>query len=158
MRPAPQETFEPGAARGEAILFYDGVCGLCNRLVRFLLKRDIAGRLRYAPLQSGFAAGVLHRHGEDPAHRDTVFLLTGHGASSERLLSRSEAVLVALQLLGKGWRALAGVLRLAPRPWRDAVYDRVARVRYRIFGKADRCAMPSPQNADRFIEPGGGRA
>jgi len=146
-----------GEDAARAILFYDGVCGLCGRLVRFLLKRDDAGRLRYSPLQSAFAADVLRGHGVESGALDTVYLLSEHGGPREILLSRSSAVLAALELLGAGWRRLARAVGAVPRPWRDAAYDGIARIRYRVFGRSDRCAVPSPDHRDRFIEAGGAR-
>src|ERR1051325_2698185 len=57
----------------KAIVLYDGVCGLCNRAVQFLLKRDRHDRFRFAALQSDFAASLLQRHGIDPTKLDTVY-------------------------------------------------------------------------------------
>ena len=136
---------------GGAILLYDGVCGLCNRLVRFLFARDRSANLRFAPLQSGFAVKALVRHGLDPARVDTVYLMTEPGTAAERMQSKSRAVLAALGELGGAWR-LAGVLRIIPGPLRDAVYDLVARSRYRVFGRSDRCVLPPPEMRGRFLD------
>ena len=57
----------------KAIVLYDGVCGLCNRAVQFLLKRDHHDRLRFASLQSDFAAALLRQHGVDHEDLDTVY-------------------------------------------------------------------------------------
>lgn len=142
--------------RGGAILLYDGVCGLCNRLVRFLLARDRRGRLRFAPLQSGFSARALARHGRDATRLDTVYLVTRPGTPAERVLSRSRAVLGALEELGGGWRLSGILLRIVPGPLRDAVYGLVARVRYRVFGRSERCVLPRPEDRARFLDVGEG--
>ncbi len=140
-------TPEPGCP----ILLYDGVCGLCNRLNQFLLSRDRAGRLQFAALQSAFADQTLRKHGKK-GDLDTLYLLTDYGCDSERVLSKSRAVLGAVEELGGPWRALAGVLRALPARILDAVYDRVARNRYRIFGKSETCRVPTPEQRARFIE------
>jgi len=85
------------------IVFYDGVCGLCNRLVQFLLKRDRNDRLRFASLQSEFAAKVLTRHGIDPRDLDTLHVVENYEEPSERVLNRSDAVLRAIGELGGLW-------------------------------------------------------
>jgi predicted DCC family thiol-disulfide oxidoreductase YuxK len=127
-----------------AVILYDGVCGLCDRTVRFVLRRDRAGRFRFATLQSAYAATVLARHGRDAADLDSVCLLVDPDGPDERVLMRSDAVLVILHGLGGPWR-LAAIGRWLPRPWRDAAYDAVARRRYRWFGRFDQCPIPSPQ-------------
>jgi predicted DCC family thiol-disulfide oxidoreductase YuxK len=134
------------------VVFYDGVCGLCNRLVRFLIRRDRHARLRFAPLQGRLAHTVLPAHGRDPSDLDTIYVLANYGHAPLRLLSRSDAVLYALAELGPLWRAAAAIGRLVPRWAGDAVYDAVARRRYRTFGKLDVCPLPPPERRGRFIE------
>ena len=138
---------------GEAnpIILYDGVCGLCNRLVQFLLKRDKRGRLRFASLQSDFAARVLTRHGIDPKDLDTVQVVVNYNRPDERILNRSDAILGAGAELGMAWSTLATVARVVPRALRDLVYGFVARNRYRVFGKYETCMLPDPNQRHRFL-------
>ncbi|MEP6707065.1 MAG: DUF393 domain-containing protein [Pyrinomonadaceae bacterium] len=68
------------------IVLYDGVCGLCNRLNQFLLKRDTHDRFRFASLQSDLAASLLKRHGADSQDLDTVYVVLGYGEPGEHLL------------------------------------------------------------------------
>lgn len=133
------------------IIFYDGVCGLCNRLVQFLLKRDRHARLRFASLQSDFAANVLARHGINPADLDTLHLVVNYDQPAERVLNRSDAVLHAGAELGGKWKVLAAIARLIPRSLRDVAYAFVARNRYRVFGKYDACMLPDPSQQNRFL-------
>ena len=133
------------------IILYDGVCGLCNRLVQFLLKRDKRGRLRFASLQSDFAATVLARHGIDPKDLDTVQVVVNCDRPDEQVVNRSDAVLRAAQELEMPWNTLATIARIIPRPLRDMVYGFVARNRYRVFGKYDTCLLPDPSQQDRFL-------
>ncbi|HEV7474021.1 MAG TPA: DCC1-like thiol-disulfide oxidoreductase family protein [Pyrinomonadaceae bacterium] len=134
-----------------SIVFYDGVCGLCNHLVQFLLKRDAHDRFRFASLQSDFARNVLTRHGRDPHDLDTVYVVKDYNQSNEALLSHSDAILHMLNQLGGIWK-LTGIGRVLPKVFRDAVYRTVARNRYRVFGKHESCMLPEPQHRQKFLD------
>ncbi len=133
------------------IVLYDGVCGLCNGLNQFLLKRDAKDRFRFASLQSDFSNAVLKRHGANSADLDTVYVVLDHDQPGERLLSRSDAVLCLAEQLGGIW-GLGRVGRFVPRFLRDAMYKLVASNRYRLFGKYDSCMMPDPKHRDKFLD------
>ena len=139
-------------AGANPIVLYDGVCGLCNRLVQFLLKHDKEGRLRFASLQSDFAEKVLSRHGIDPKDLDTVHVVENYDQPGERVLQRSDAILRAGRELGGFWSASSSVGRIVPRPLRDLVYRFVATNRYRVFGKYDTCMLPDPNQRSRFLD------
>jgi len=134
-----------------AWVLYDGLCGLCDASVRFLLARDRAGRLRFAPLQGPTAAAVRARHPALPPLDETILLVDSPRTPAERVRVRSDAALAALGRLGGGWR-LAGLLRAVPRPLRDAVYRFVARRRTRWFGRLDACRVPSAEQRRRFLD------
>jgi predicted DCC family thiol-disulfide oxidoreductase YuxK len=134
------------------ILFYDGVCGLCNTLVQFLLRHDKHGRLRFASLQSDFAEKVLRRHGFDPKDLDTLHVVENYEQPNERLLQRSDAVLRAGRELGGHWSVLAAIAKIVPRRLRDIAYRFVAQNRYRVFGKYDTCMLPDPDQRSRFLD------
>jgi predicted DCC family thiol-disulfide oxidoreductase YuxK len=134
------------------IIFYDGVCGLCNALVQFLIRRDKRGALRFASLQSDFAAKVLGRHGIDAADLDTVQVVVNYEQPDERVLNRSDAILRACGELGGSWKILAAVAQIIPRPLRDLVYRFVARNRYQVFGKYETCLLPEPKQRSRFLD------
>lgn len=135
------------AARTESgIVFYDGVCGLCQRWVRFVLKRDSGQTLRFAPLQ-----GVTAKVRQDlPAELRTVVFVISRAGSGEQLFTRSEAALRLLDHVGGIWRVVSW-LRLIPRPIRDWVYDGIARRRYQWFGKFAACPLPPSEWRDRFL-------
>lgn len=139
-------------AEANPIILYDGVCGLCNRLVQFLLQHDKRARLRFASLQSDFAEKVLNRHGIDPKDLDTVHVIENYEQPGERVLQRSDAILRAGRELGGFWGASAAVARVAPRALRDLVYRFVATNRYRVFGKYDTCMLPDPNQRSRFLD------
>jgi predicted DCC family thiol-disulfide oxidoreductase YuxK len=134
------------------ILLYDGVCGLCNRFVQFVLHRDHSGIFRFASLQSPLAAGVLERHGQLPEVLDTVYAVVDCDTPQERLLTRSDAIVFVLAQLGALWRVASTLIKLVPRPLRDFVYNTVARCRYRIFGRSEICILPAPKSRDRFLD------
>lgn len=133
------------------IVLYDGVCGLCNGLVQFLLKRDTHDRLRFASLQSDFSGLVLQRHGADPQDLDTVYVVLDHDQPNERLLARSDAILHLAGELDGIWR-LVTIGRFVPKALRDAMYKVVAGNRYRLFGKYETCMLPEPGQRAKFIE------
>jgi predicted DCC family thiol-disulfide oxidoreductase YuxK len=133
------------------IVLYDGVCGLCNHLVQFLLKRDRRDRFRFASLQSEFTTSLLIRHGVDPHDLDTVYVVKNHGQPNENLLARSDAILYMLSELGGLWK-LAAVGRLVPRVLRDVFYKIVAHNRYRVFGKHESCMLPEPRQRQKFLD------
>jgi predicted DCC family thiol-disulfide oxidoreductase YuxK len=133
------------------IVLYDGVCGLCNRLVQFLLKRDKQDLLRYAALQSDFAAKVLNRHGLETKDLDTVHVILNYEEPDERVLARSDAILEVVNKLG-GVRRIAMLGKVVPRPIRDWVYKLVAQNRYRMFGKFETCMLPEPRHRAKFLD------
>jgi predicted DCC family thiol-disulfide oxidoreductase YuxK len=134
------------------ILLYDGVCGLCNRLVQFSLPRDVNRRLRFAALQSDFAARILSRHAINPLDLDTVYFVEACGQPAERLLVRSDAIISVLRQIGGGWSVAAVLLRVLPRWFREWGYKIIARNRYRIFGRSDSCLLPEKKYQDRFLD------
>jgi predicted DCC family thiol-disulfide oxidoreductase YuxK len=136
----------PNTSDSVNIVFYDGVCGLCDRTVQFLLKRDTAQRFKFAPLQ-GETAG---QRTDLPADMRSIVFVANLGTAQEQLYFRSEAVLRILGCLGGFWRVVSW-LRLIPRPLRDAIYDAIATRRYRWFGKFDACRVPSPELRGRFL-------
>jgi len=134
-----------------SIVLYDGVCGLCDRLVQFVLRRDRYDRFRFAALQGGFAVAWRQRQNLDPGDLSTVYVVVDAGGGSERLLAKSRAILHILEEIGGPWR-LAGVLRILPARVLDGAYDVVARHRYRIFGKHDVCMAPAPERRSKFLD------
>jgi len=134
------------------IILYDGVCGLCNRFVQFVLRHDRKDQFRFAALQSNFARTILERHSLNPEVLDTVYVVFDYGQSSERLLSRSEAASAVLKELGGVWRLWAKLLDFLPKRFRDWRYALVARNRYRFFGKYETCPLPDPRDRHKFLD------
>lgn len=145
-------TFDPAwiPAREPAeteTLFYDGTCALCHGAVRFALAEDRApGGLRFAPLQ-GEAFREQIPAGIRTTLPDSLVVLTRGGV----VLSKSGAVLHLLAKMGGLWRLIAHIARVVPAPIRDAAYDGVARIRYRVFGRrTDLCPIVPAAFRSRF--------
>ena len=131
---------------GSPVVVFDGVCRLCSRWVRFLLAHDREGRLRFAAMQGVTGRALLQRHGLDPDD-PTSFLWVEDG----RGYRNSEAILRLVAGFGGAWRLVA-LLRLIPRPLRDAGYRLIARNRYRWFGRSAQCLVPDAATAQRFLD------
>ena len=136
---------------GRHLLLYDGVCGLCDRFVRFVLAHDLRRRFRFAALQSPVGRDLLEAFGRDPDRLDTVHVVVDYRSATGRVLNRSAAALFVLGELGWPWKA-ATVLRWLPAALRDRLYDRVAAHRYWIFGRHASCPAPDPRYRDRFLD------
>lgn len=140
----------PGAPAGPIVL-YDGVCALCNGTVRFVLARDTARRIRFAPLQGETARGFLRKWGKTPDVLDTFYLVRHAAAEGESVSERGQAALLLFEEIGGAWRLLGRILRVLPVRLMDFLYDFIARRRYRWFGKYDACPVPSAKDRDRFL-------
>jgi predicted DCC family thiol-disulfide oxidoreductase YuxK len=129
------------------VLFYDGGCGLCHRTVRLVLGADRAERFVFAPLQ-GSTFRQLVPEPDRVGLPDSIVVRMSDG----HLLVRSSAILYTLSRLGGFWAFLAGLGRLVPRPVRDALYDFIARVRFRLFAQpAGYCPLVPKALRARFL-------
>jgi predicted DCC family thiol-disulfide oxidoreductase YuxK len=140
---------------GRPILLYDGVCALCNHLVRFLLRRDKRAAFRFIPLESALGREILARH--PPVHLDRqtipegVVLITNALTPIEHLYHRSDAIAQTLTLLENPWKSAGKALAHIPRPVREGIYNLIARFRYRFFGRYAVCPIPTPDQRDRIL-------
>lgn len=130
----------------ENIVFFDGVCNLCNASVDFLMRKDRHKRLKYASLQSELAKDILPGYNVDPADLDSFAFLT-----EGKVHQRSSAALKVTTKLGGGY-PLLGAFWIVPKFIRDAVYNFIARNRYKWFGKKDSCRVPTPEERALFLE------
>jgi predicted DCC family thiol-disulfide oxidoreductase YuxK len=127
------------------VILYDGVCVFCSRWVRFVAARDEKRRFRFTAIQSGYGTRLAQAFGISPDDPDTNAVI--HGGIA--FFKSDGALTVLSNLQGWGW---VRVLRFVPRPFRDAVYNLVARNRYKIFGKYEECFVPDAAMRGRVIE------
>ncbi|MDY0835535.1 thiol-disulfide oxidoreductase DCC family protein [Pseudomonas sp. SED1] len=141
-RPTPAPLLKPG----ETVVLFDGVCKLCNGWARFLIRHDHDRRVRLAAVQSPEGQALL-AWAELPLDQfDTIAVIR-----DRHYWTRSEAVFEIIAQLPARWRPLL-LLRAIPRFLRDWAYDRIARNRYRLFGKYDTCLLPDPDHEQRFLK------
>lgn len=128
------------------IVVFDAQCLLCDGWVRFLLRHDRRGVLRFASIQGANGRALLARAGLQVDGLQTLLLVDG-----ERIWQQTAAILRVLHALGWPWR-LAWAAWSVPAPLRDALYRVLARHRYRWFGRSETCLMPPPDHARRFLD------
>ncbi len=128
-----------------SVLLFDGVCNLCNTSVKWVLLRDKKGEFKFAAIQSEAGQSLLKSFGLENQPLESVILISGRQA-----YIKSDAAIKVASKLGGIW-TIALVFRLVPRPVRDAIYNWVAKNRYRWFGKQEQCLLPQPEWKDRFL-------
>jgi predicted DCC family thiol-disulfide oxidoreductase YuxK len=138
-----------GATQMRAVILYDGICGLCDAFIRFVLGHDEEDMFRFAPLQSRYASEALARHGISVGGLDAVYVIATLGGS-EAVLARSRAIAFVLEHLPH-WTWCGRLLDAMPRPLADAAYDVTARARYRLFGRLSQCPLPNPKHRGKFL-------
>lgn len=128
------------------IIAFDGVCNLCNGAVNFIIDRDPKNRFRFVALQSETGQELLSRYPPADGPVNSIVLI-----SEGKSYVKSDAALAIARHLSGVWPVLT-VFKILPRFLRDAVYDLIARNRYRFFGKQDACRLPTPELKSRFLE------
>lgn len=129
----------------KSIVFFDGVCNLCHTSVQFIILRDKKAIFHFAALQSDFAEGFLRGKKAD---MDLKTVLVFHNG---KIYQRSDAALVILNQL-PGYKLLANLGWIVPRPIRNFIYNWVAHHRYQWFGKKEACLIPKPEWSGRFLD------
>lgn len=127
------------------LLLFDGVCHLCDASVRFIMKRDPKGKIKFAPIQSELGRKLYVRHGLAPDAPTAMLFLTPHGG-----FKGSDAALEVARTLGGVWK-MALLFKPLPHSLRDAAYYFIARNRYRWFGKEEACMMPTKELRERVV-------
>jgi predicted DCC family thiol-disulfide oxidoreductase YuxK len=136
---------------GDHLVLYDGVCGLCNRLTRFILANDRRRVFDFASLQSEVGRAYAKRFGGDPDNLTSFYVIANYRQATARLRARSRAALFVARALGWPWKA-ASALTVLPTGVLDPLYKLVARHRYEVFGQTEQCMIPKPEYRSRFID------
>lgn len=127
------------------IVFFDGVCNLCNHSVQFIIRHDPNQYFKFASLQSDFAKTKL-----SPYHIDTTSLHSIIYLDGDKVYQNSDAVLYIAKHLNKGYKIFY-IFRFIPRFIRDSIYKFIAKNRYKWMGKKEACMIPSPALKERFL-------
>jgi len=146
MAPMPEPRNDPAPVA--PILLFDGVCNLCHGAVQFILKHERAPTLRFCSLQAPAGRKLLADHGLDPDALDSLVLIVDDAA-----FLKGAAVVRLTRYLRAPW-SWARVFGVVPRCVLDWMYDRVAAMRYRVFGRKDACGLPSGAASarERFLD------
>ncbi len=127
------------------VIIFDGVCNLCNAWVDFVIRHDKQDRFAFSANQYEAGRKLLASFGEDPDEVETVYVV-----ENGTLYRKSSAALRILKGLGGGFQLLY-VFVIIPRPIRDAIYEVIARNRYRWFGQKSTCRIPTPTERTKFL-------
>jgi len=128
------------------VILFDGVCNFCNGAINFVLKQDRKSVFRFAPLQSEAGRRLLQQYNL-PTEEFESFVLIDQG----KVYKKSNAALRVMNKLPWYWKE-SQIFRLIPTIFRDAIYDFIARNRYKWFGKKDECMVPTPEMRSRFLD------
>ncbi|KQS40619.1 thiol-disulfide oxidoreductase [Pedobacter sp. Leaf194] len=130
----------------EPVIFFDGICNLCNASVQFAIKRDSKKVLRFTALQGVFAQSVLPEYNLDLTKINSILLL-----DENRIYTKSSAALRVAKKLDGLWPLLYSLI-IIPKFIRDWLYDIVAKNRYKWWGKQEVCWVPTPELKSRFYD------
>jgi predicted DCC family thiol-disulfide oxidoreductase YuxK len=129
----------------QPVLLFDGVCNLCNNSVQQIIKMDTKGKIQFASLQSEVGQSLLVKFNLPKSNFKTLVLVIG-----DRYLTKSDAVLEILKIIGGGWKVLYA-FKIIPKFIRNSVYDFIAKNRYKWWGQQESCMMPTPELKKRFL-------
>lgn len=135
----------PAFDESRPLFVYDGVCVLCSGLVQFIMRIDRQRHIQFTAAQDPLGQVLFRHYGYDHVDFETNLLI-----KDGRVYDRLAVFCQVMRLMPWPWKALA-ITALIPPPLNRWIYNFVARNRYRLFGKKDRCMIPSPGQHDRFI-------
>lgn len=126
------------------VIFFDGVCNLCNSSVQFVIAHDKKDQFRFTPLQGDYAKEMLPEFNTDQQKLNTILLLV-----NGKLYTKSSAALRIARKLN-GLIPLLYVFLIVPKFIRDWFYDMIAKNRYKWWGKQESCWLPTPELKSKF--------
>ncbi|WP_316738108.1 thiol-disulfide oxidoreductase DCC family protein [Pedobacter aquatilis] len=128
------------------VIFFDGVCNLCNASVQFVIEHDKENYFKYSALQGNFAKEILPKFNINPSHLNSILLV-----ENGKLYTKSSAALRVAKKLN-GFLPLLYVFIIVPKFIRDWVYDIIAKNRYKWWGKQESCWVPTPELKSKFYD------
>ena len=132
-------------SKDHKIILFDGVCNLCNGAVTYIIKRDKKNVFKFAALQSEIGQELTSKFNIDTSKVDSIILIDG-----EKHYEKSSAALRIAKYLSGAYPLLFGFM-VVPKFIRNAVYDYIARNRYKWFGKKESCMIPTAKLKDKFL-------
>jgi predicted DCC family thiol-disulfide oxidoreductase YuxK len=132
--------------RDKKIILFDGVCNLCDATVQFLIKRDRKDVFRFVALQSELGQEIINYIGIDISKTDSIILYE----PGKAYYYKAQAALEIASEIG-GFYSLLSVFKVLPNGLSNAIYDYVARNRYKWYGKKDACMLPTPEMRAKFL-------
>lgn len=127
----------------KGIVLFDGLCNFCDSSVQFIMKRDHNAHFQFASIQSDLGQQLLKEHGLTEV--DSIVVI-----NNENAFTKSNAAIEIAKYFKGLWKILV-VVKVVPKPFRDMVYDWIARNRYKWFGQKDACRIPTPEERERFL-------
>lgn len=135
----------PDFPQDRPLIVFDGVCVLCTGFARFVISRDKKKQFLLTTAQSNLGQALFRHYGLDPVTFETNLLI-----ANGRAFGKLTGIAEIMTMIGGPWRLL-GALKYLPRPVGDWIYDRIAKNRYRMFGRRENCAVPGPDWRSRII-------
>ncbi|WP_316845980.1 DUF393 domain-containing protein [Pedobacter psychrodurus] len=129
----------------QPLIFFDGICNLCNASVQFVIEHDMKNQFHFTALQGDYAKEILPKFNADPKQLNTILLL-----EEDKLYTKSSAALRIAKKLN-GLIPVLSVFLIVPKFIRDWFYDIIAKNRYRWWGKEESCWLPTPELKSKFI-------
>jgi predicted DCC family thiol-disulfide oxidoreductase YuxK len=133
--------------KNNKIIFFDGVCNLCNGFIDFVIKRDSKKIIYYAPLQSEISKTLLKNENIHLGENFSTIYFYDAG----KFYEQSSAILMIVKNLSIGYKLAATLCFIIPKSIRNIVYNYIARNRYRFFGKKETCRLPSQEEWNQFL-------
>lgn len=121
------------------VILFDGVCNLCNSTVLFVIKHDPKNLFRFASIQGDYGQQILKRFHLPPNSLGSFILF-----EENQIYTKSTGALKVAKKLSRAWPIVYSFI-IVPPFIRNAVYDLIAKNRYKWFGKKESCAIPSPE-------------
>ena len=132
--------------KNKNVIYFDGVCGLCNSFVRFLLKIDNHYQLKFTTLQGKTGQELLKKINFHQSDFDTVIF-----QKNDQVYTRSTAVFEIFKTIGGFWKIFL-VFKLLPISFTDYIYSQIAKRRFRLFGKLNQCDITIFNKPGQFID------
>lgn len=127
------------------IILFDGVCNLCSTFLNFVYNRDIKKIYMFAWIQSEKGKEILAWLSLPVEENETIVYI-----ENGRPYYKSTAFLKIVKSLQFPWSIL-WLWVVVPKFIRNWFYDLTASNRYRLFGKKDKCVIPTGDLKERFL-------